>query len=228
MTKKRYVTILFFRTMGNALIVAALLWLVYSFYPVLKAELFYQLDKARGVQREISVTEIPPEPPKTSFGEILKKPKPLTLTPVSQDFGIVIPKINANSQVIADVDPGNYNEYSQKLLKGIGHAKGTVLPGEVGNCYLFSHSVGNPWDVPRYNAQFWLLSELQADDMVFVFFEGKQYDYKVVEKTVVEAKDTSWLNAIYHEPTLTLQTCDPPGTTWRRLIVIAKLVAWDE
>ena len=75
MTKKRYVTILFFRTMGNALIVAALLWLVYSFYPVLKAELFYQLDKARGVQREISVTEIPPEPPETSFGEILKKLK---------------------------------------------------------------------------------------------------------------------------------------------------------
>ena len=218
-------TILFFRTLGNSLVVAAVVWLAYSFYPVFKVELFYQLDRARGVQREISVEETLPEPPKTSFGEILKRPKPLAITPVSKEFGIVIPKINANSKIVPNVDPGNYEEYSRKLLEGIGHAKGTVFPGTVGNCYLFSHSVANLWDVPRYNAQFWLLSKLEKGDMVFVFYNGRQYDYKVVEKLVVPAKETSWLNAIYHEPILTLQTCDPPGTTWRRLIVVAKLVA---
>lgn len=220
--------ILFFRTIGNALILAAIFWLGYSFYPVLKVELLYQVDKARGVQREVTIEEVPSEPPKTSFGEILKKPRPLLITPVSKEFGIIIPKINANSQVVADVDPSNYDEYSRKLLDGIAHARGTVYPGKIGNCYLFSHAVGNPWDVPRYNAQFWLLSKLEPGDMAFVFYQNKQYDYKVVEKLVVPAEDVSWLNAIYHEPTLTLQTCDPPGTTWRRLIVIAKLVASEE
>lgn len=224
-TKKRYLTILFFRTLGNSLVVTAVFWLVYAFYPVLKVEFFYQLDKARGVQREVAIGEALPEPPKSSFGEILRKPKPLTITPVSREFGIVIPKINANGQIIPNVDPRDYQEYSKKLLEGIAHARGSVFPGEIGNCYLFAHSVGHLWEIPRYNAQFYLLHNLQEGDLIHLFYRGRQYDYKVVEKIVVSPSDTSYLNILSHEPILTLQTCYPPGTTWRRLIVIAKLIA---
>ena len=218
-------TILFVRTIGNSLILAGVFWFCYSFYPVFKADFFYQFDQARGVERKVSVEEVPPNPPRISFGELLKKPKPLKITPVSRDFGIVIPKINANSVVIPNVDPANRKEYSQKLLLGVAHAKGTVFPGQVGNCYLFSHSVGHPWEVPRYNAQFYLLPKLKKGDLVHLFYQNKQFDYRVVQTTVAKAEDTSWLNAIYHQPTLTLQTCYPPGTTWQRFVVIAKLIS---
>lgn len=230
MTKTKYWTVFLLRAIGNSLLIGAFFWGAYIFFPVFKVEAVYRWERVRGVEREMTVTaeEIPAEAPRTSFGEILKKPRPLTITPVSFEFGIVIPKINANAVVVANVDPGNKEEYMEKLLEGIAHARGTVFPGEVGNSYLFSHSVAHPWEVSRYNAQFWLLSKLEDGDMVFVFYDGKQYDYKVVEKVVVSADETSWLTAGYAEPTLTLQTCDPPGTTWRRLMVIAKLVASED
>lgn len=226
MTKGRYWLIFSLRTVGNFLILASFLWLVYSFYPVVRAEVSYRIDKVRGVERVLTTSEVArSKPPQESFGELLRKPHPLLIEPVSREFGIVIPKINANSLVVPNVDAGNYDEYSQRLLEGVAHAKGTVFPGEQGNSYLFAHSVLNPWEVPRYNAQFWLLDKLEKNDLVFAFYKGKQFDYKVVEKTVVEAGETSYLTASYDEPVLTLQTCTPPGTTWRRLIVVAKLVA---
>jgi LPXTG-site transpeptidase (sortase) family protein len=220
MVYKKHLVISFFRNIGNVLILGGLFWFIYSFYPVARAEISYRLDKFKGVERILSTEEVIQD-------ERLEEPHLLPVEPVSYEFGIVIPKINANSQVLANVDAGNPDEYSQKLLEGIAHAKGTVFPGSIGNCYLFSHSVLNPWEAPRYNAQFWLLHKLQKEDLVFTFYQGKQYDYEVVEKIVVEAGDTSCLTALYEEPVLTLQTCTPPGTTWRRLIVVAKLVAGD-
>ena len=46
-------TILFVRTIGNSLILAGVFWFCYSFYPVFKAEFFYQVDQARGVERKV-------------------------------------------------------------------------------------------------------------------------------------------------------------------------------
>jgi LPXTG-site transpeptidase (sortase) family protein len=74
---------------------------------------------------------------------------------------------------------------------------------------------------------FYLLGKLEAGDSVIVFFADKKYVYEVTGKKSVSADDTSWLDI--NDPgsegsgeELLLQTCDPPGTTWRRLIVVAK------
>jgi sortase A len=89
--------------------------------------------------------------------------------------------------------------------------------------YLFSHSVSAPWDVVRYNAVFYLLGKLDNGDKIIIFYKGRRYDYIVFDKKVVPGSDTEYLTASYDEPILTMQTCDPPGTTWKRLIVRAKL-----
>ncbi len=145
------------------------------------------------------------------------------INPVSTDFGIVIEKIGANAMVIGDVDTANEASYISALQKGVAHAKGTVYPGQNGNIFLFSHSTDAPWNVVRYNAIFFLLSKLERQDRIIMFYQGRRYDYTVFDKVIAKSTDVQYLTNTYDQSILTLQTCDPPGTTLNRLIVRAKL-----
>jgi LPXTG-site transpeptidase (sortase) family protein len=159
---------------------------------------------------------------KSGFNELLTTGSN-SIIPVSTDFGIVIEKINANAKIVPNVDPSNEKEYMKALSGGIAQAKGTANPGEKGNIYLFSHSVNAPWDVVRYNAVFYLLNKLDIGDRVILFYKGKRFDYVIFDKTIAKSTDTNFLIQNYDQSILTLQTCDPPGTTINRLLVRAKL-----
>lgn len=233
MTRRRYWSIFSLRFFGYVVILTALTWLGYWFYPVVKVELTYKITgpaetkfQPKASPFEAAKIATPPAAKPTPTPH--PKPQALPTEPVNRDFSIVVPKIGANAQVMANVDTADYEEYQKALKLGVAHAQGTVLPGEIGNSYYFAHSTLNAWDVPRYNAIFYLLGELEPGDRVVLFYQGNQYDYEVTDKIIAEANDTSWLTAQYNEPTLTLQTCTPPGTTWKRLMVIAHLVAWDD
>ena len=56
-----------------------------------------------------------------------------------------------------------------------------------------------------------------------MFYKGRRFDYIVFDKVVVNSNETTYLTNKYDKSVLTLQTCDPPGTTFRRLLVRAKL-----
>lgn len=212
------------------------LTLVLGVEPVVGEELRYQADQLLGVKHVLPkiVTSDQPEVSNrtqpsseesgsnSSFGSIIKGTAS-TIRPISTDFGIVIEKINANAKVIQDVDPSSQSEYSNALAQGVAHAKGSSLPGEIGNLYLFSHSTDAPWNIVRFNAIFYLLSKLENGDRVIIFYQGRRYDYIVFDKTIASASDTHFLTDNYNKPVLTLQTCDPPGTTLNRLVVRAKL-----
>src|SRR5690348_13674845 len=58
------------------------------------------------------------------------------IVPVDKDFGIVIPKLGANAHVIANVDPFNSKDYQYALTRGVAHARGTSVPGSMGNVFL--------------------------------------------------------------------------------------------
>ena len=145
-----------------------------------------------------------------------------TFRPKDSDFSILIAKIGASAKVFPNVDPTSENEFLPILQKGIAHAKGSVFPGMFGNVYLFAHSADNWWNVGRYNAVFYLLQHLELGDEIVVFFGGKRYDYVVSQKIISDPSDISLLTqAQGGEERLVLQTCWPPGTTWKRLYIIA-------
>ncbi len=205
--------------------------------PVSLEEVKYNLGEATGrkavlpkvvtsVGEEIPTLTPTPKENRSGFGDIFGEEQK-TIVPVSTDFGIVIEKINANAKIIANVDPGNEKEYMQALSQGIAHAKGTVFPGENGNIYLFSHSVNAPWDVVRYNAVFYLLGKMDTGDKIILFYKGKRFDYIVYDKTITEPSNINFLVQTYDQPVLTLQTCDPPGTTINRLVVRARLAGYN-
>jgi LPXTG-site transpeptidase (sortase) family protein len=237
MAIRKYHKLLFFRFLTYLLILTGILMAVVEFGPLIVAEYNFRKDQLFGVKYSLpeqvitsaGATEEPSPSPSgsieggTGFGSLPESNEHL-IKPVSTEFGIVIEKINANAAIIPDVDAGNQAEYVKALTKGVAQAKGSTNPGENGNLFLFSHSTDAPWNIVRYNAIFFLLRELEVGDRVSIFYQGKRFDYIVYDKTIANADDISYLTNRYDKPVLTLQTCDPPGTTANRLIVRAKLI----
>jgi len=145
------------------------------------------------------------------------------MKPISTDFGIVIPKINANAPVVKDVDAFDNKIYQQALSKGIAHAQGTSTPDMTGNTFLFAHSAQNWLNANRYNAVFYLLYKLERNDQFSVYYKGKEYVYKVEEKRTVSAEKVEVMDSSAYPRSVTLMTCWPPGTTFERLLVIGSL-----
>ncbi len=185
---------------GIALILSGLTIYFFTFFPVIKEEAKYIISK------------------KSNSAEI---------KPVNTDFAVVIPKISANSAVIANVDPFNSSTYQLALRHGIAHAAGTAFPGHAGNSFLFAHSSSDWYIANRYNSVFYLLNKLEKGDKVEAYYKGKKYTYIVSDKKLAEPTDISYLSPHTKEgdSTITLMTCWPPGTTIKRLIIVASLSA---
>lgn len=222
---KHFKLVFLVRFFGYLIFSVGVLGIVFVFGPLIQAEFNYRADKILGIQRTVSQVVTSQDTPQSggesSFGEV--KPKENAIIPVSTDYGIVIEKINANAKVVPNVNPASEREYTAALAQGVAEAAGSTKPGEKGNLYLFSHSTDAPWNIVRYNAIFYLLRELEPGDKVILFYKNKRYDYIVFDKTVTGPGDISYLTNRYDAPVLTLQTCDPPGTLFKRLIVRAKL-----
>lgn len=212
------------RTIGNFLLLSAIAGVVLTFAPAVHAELVYRYNEYLGRTYYVAGDEPPKKP---SFGNLLNLDgeKPLAITPIDTNFGVVIPKIGANARVILNVDPGKTEEYMAALKQGVAHSAGTVYPGQVGNTFLFAHSVGSFWEVNQWNAVFYLLKEVNPGDEVDIFYQGRRYIYIVYDKKIVDPADVGYLNSQANFPMLTLQTCWPPGTTLKRLLVFARLKA---
>lgn len=198
------------KIVGNILIFLSVIILLTIFGPVLVQESKYALDQTLNIKYSVDTEE------EGTFEKPLKIP--------NLDFSIVIPKIAAAAPIIDNVDPNNQIEYLKALKLGVAHARGTALPGQPGNVYLFAHSTDAIWNVSTYNAVFYLLGKLKQGDGISIYFQGQEIKYQVDEVGVVDAKDIQYLGGSRNANTLTLQTCYPPGTTLKRLIVLAKEV----
>lgn len=217
---KDYFKIFVLRVVGNFLLLSAISGVFLTFLPAIKAEVVYRRDQITG-QKYVLVQDKAEE--KKTFSGLLDISEPLAISPLSTEFGVVIPKINANARVITNVDPGNQEAYTEALKQGVAHASGTVYPGQVGNTFLFAHSVGNFWEANQWNAVFYLLKELVPGDEVDLFYLGRRYVYVIYDKKVVDPSEVGYLNVQANFPMLTLQTCWPPGTTLKRLLVFGRL-----
>lgn len=198
------------RSTGIALISFVILVAIFTYYPIVKEEITYKpaADPALTVEAgNISLIQNEAK----NFG-------------VNSYFSIVIPKISAHANIIANVDAGNEKEYDEALQKGVAHARGTNFPGQGGTIFLFAHSTNSPINVARLNAIFYLLPKLVKGDKVIVYFADRRYLYEVEKIQTVSPTDINFLTNNGNGERLILQTCTPAGTDWNRLLVIAKPV----
>ncbi len=230
-----YLRILLLRTVGNFLVLSSLFFIAKTFYLPAREEIRYFIDKA--IQKQYILSEELPSlqrpsrdgtTPTPQQKGLLSKALQFTtsevLVPQDPQFSLVIPKIRANSRVLPNIDASDPKVYLDALNKGVAHAAGSAFPGEGGHVYLFAHSTDYFWNVGSYNAVFYLLSKLEKGDEVDLFYNGQRYRYKVINTTVVDPSQVDYLTRKSNKELLTLQTCWPPGTTLKRLLVIASRV----
>lgn len=182
---------------GSFLIFIALFIPAKILTPVIKSEIKYQINKKNG--------------------------EPVEPTPINTDFSIVIPKINANTKIVPGVDPFDSKIYQQALTQGVAQASTSDTPDKGGNTFIFAHSAGNWYQANQYNAVFYLLNKLEKNDKIFIYYQNKKYTYLVQEIKFVKSNEVNYLTNKLNTNQLTLMTCWPPGTTLKRLLVIAKL-----
>jgi sortase A len=120
------------------------------------------------------------------------------------------------------------NAVQRALERGVLHYATTSQPGQQGNGAIFGHSSNNILNKGKYKFAFVLLKRLEAGDTFMVHKDGKRYVYRVFDKKIVKPSEVSVLNATAGKPaTMSLITCDPPGTSLNRLVVIGEQITPD-
>ncbi|MCX6783659.1 MAG: sortase [candidate division WWE3 bacterium] len=220
--------------LGNLLIISSLLILVLAWGPIIKSELNYQLNKLTGhkfclpsdktcLTGQSDTLGQKPSPFSALIGRLIVS-TPTIIQPINREFAIVIEKINVNAPIISNVSVTDPAAYNKALRDGVAQAINTAVPSDPrGNVYLFAHSSLDFWQLGQYATVFNLVRKLEQGDTIHVFYHGFDYTYSVINKEIVAGFNTYPLDRRTIEPILTIQTCDPPGTTLNRLVVTAKL-----
>ncbi|MBU0619279.1 sortase [Patescibacteria group bacterium] len=207
--------------LADFLLIGGIGLLIFIFFPIANQEINYQIKKKSFERLEVinQPSQVDQAKQQDSF-----RFQPKMLVPISFDFSLVIPKIGINTPVFPNINSADPDEYQPILKKGVAHAQGSSLPNQPGPVFIFAHSTDAFYNISRYNAVFYLLPKLQTNDEVFIFYKNKKYQYQVLSQQVVKADEISALVNQTHDNVLILQTCWPPGTTLKRLIVITRQI----
>lgn len=131
-------------------------------------------------------------------------------------YSISIPSLNITNAVVSSIDTD--------LASHLVNYGGTALPPDNGNAVIFGHStLPQLYNAKNYKTVFTYLYKLNAGDEIIVNKDNLTYKYKVENITVVDPTNTSVLEQNYDDSFLTLITCTPPGTIWKRLVVKARI-----
>lgn len=115
----------------------------------------------------------------------------------------------------------------KELENGLGHYLKTSAPGQIGNMIISGHSSNYLWAKGDYNHVFKDLDNLEKGDVITTTTFQKNgkiiiYRYVVSDKFVTVPNDARIFENS-DSPILTLSTCWPIGTAFRRLIIKAEL-----
>jgi LPXTG-site transpeptidase (sortase) family protein len=211
------------RTLSNFMIAAGFLLLWLTFGAILKDEAWFYLKEAKG--QKLSLFNREEDAIEDSVFARFLTSRPIFIEPVNKDFSIVIERIGVNAPIVADVSITDEKAYNEALRTGIAHASTSKYPSnKPGNVYLFAHASINFWRLGKYANVFNLVRKLDLGDRIHIFYKGDPYVYEVVNKETMKGWNTYPITRSVVEPILTLQTCDPPGTTLNRMVVTAKLI----
>ena len=146
---------------------------------------------------------------------------------IGPDNEIIIPKINLEVPVVYGSDTTSEDAIQKNLENGVVHYSTSAKPGENGNVVIVGHSSNNILNKGKYKFAFVLLKKLEIGDTFSLNQGGKRYTYQIYEKKIVKPTDVSVLGSAAKSNSATLITCDPPGTSLNRLIVIGTQISPD-
>jgi len=131
----------------------------------------------------------------------------------------------SNIKISPNVDSYNEKVYNQFLKQGLAHFKGTPLPGDGGNSFIYGHSAVESFFDGHQNLPETIFSRLGNIDIgqeVDIKKDDKVLKYIVRSKKIVSPDDFSILESQNNKETITMMTCWPLGIGTKRLVVIAE------
>lgn len=139
-------------------------------------------------------------------------PTPLS-SPTAIRAHLVIAGVNINMPVFL-------GDTEKTLNKGGWLFPTTSRPERGGNSVIFGHRY--MYRPPKSNT-FWNLDKVKIGDEMVLYWQGKEYKYKVFEKKIVEPNDLSVIQPT-SDSRLTIITCTPLFSTKQRLVVTGTLI----
>ncbi len=142
--------------------------------------------------------------------------KEIQITTQLSYYFISIPKLNIQNALVSTIDTD--------LTSHLINFPGTTIPPGKGNAVVFGHStLPQFFDTKNYKTIFATVHTLVIGDRILVTSNNLIYSYKIYSISIVDANDTSYLSQDANESFLTIITCTPPGTIWKRLIIRSRL-----
>lgn len=142
-----------------------------------------------------------------AVSESIHTSKPEANTLVIPRIGVRIPIIESDNQ-------------SYALSRGSWLLPGTSIPSYGSNTVVSAHRFKY---LPPYKETFYLLDKLEDGDVFNVYWEGKEYRYRVDSTRVISPDNLSVLNGT-PEARFTLVTCNPLFSVKERLVVSGILI----
>lgn len=203
--------------------------ILYVFFPLLSWQIFFA-DASREINYPIPKTTVIEENQLTTLVStasrtisgvdytnasnwfpslLLKKEK------VDLQYTISIPSIGIKNATVSTSD----NDLTKHLVN-----YGDTIPSEKGNAVIFGHStLPQLFNQNNYKTIFANAYKIKVGDEIFTTVSKVTYKYKIEKVFVVDPSQTWVLAQDYSDKYLTLVTCTPPGTVWKRLIIKGRL-----
>jgi len=222
-TKKRDLR-KFFRMLGLVLVVTGVLFGLYAFYPLISWQLYIKPVFANNnfaspiPQATILTEETLKSLLRSSVhqGSWLPYYDQSQVTSALSSYSITIPKLNIKNANVSTTDTD--------IGKHLVHFPGTALPPTKGNAVIFGHStLPQFFDPTNYKTIFANAHTLKVGDKLSISVENTTYAYKIFSITIVDPEDISYLTQTQDDSYLTIVTCTPPGTIWKRLVIKASI-----
>lgn len=157
-----------------------------------------KLNTNAGLNKQVTLTRLP---------DIQNKPKP-------KGNRLVIPSINVDMPILEGPTEKTLD------LGGIWHIPNTANPTIGSNTVLSGHR----WQyLPPSGRTLYLLDKVKVGEPIIIYWKGKEYDYHVDRREIVNPSQVEILNPT-GQPQLTIFTCTPLYSTSHRLVLFASLI----
>ena len=147
-------------------------------------------------------------------------------TEYNRDMYIDIDSVGINNIILmSNIESTDEKVYDQYLKRGVAHFRGTPLPGDGGNSFIYGHSSVETFFAKHQNLPetiFTRLENVTVGDDVYINRDDNKIHYIVRKKKIVEPTDFSILSSQGDKETITLMTCWPLGIGTKRLVVVAE------
>ena len=125
---------------------------------------------------------------------------------------LVIPRLNLDCTVGADT-----------LEENLEHGPGLYKYSQMPDIYNTNVSIAAHRDLA--GCEFYYLDTVQEGDFIYLIYKGNVFQYAYRSTKIVEETDWEPIRTCL-DCRVTLTTCDPIGTSLRRMIVIGELIDW--